>query len=195
MAEATSTQIYLIRHGETEWSASGQHTSRTDKPLTDKGREQAECAKELLRTVSFVKVLSSPRSRATETAEIAGLGSRIEHKEELAEIDYGDFEGLTTTEIREKVPGWTVWTHPCPNGETLEQAAARAKKVIEEIKGTTGSVAVFSHGHMLRIFACAYLGLPPENGQHLQVDTCSISILSHEHEMPTIKLWNSGASA
>jgi broad specificity phosphatase PhoE len=191
MAEANAPHIYLIRHGETEWSETGQHTGRTDKPLTDKGRQQAEVARDLLRKVSFGMVLSSPSSRAVETAEIVGLGSRVQTKDELAEVDYGDYEGLTTKEIRDKVPDWTVWTHPCPNGETLEQAAARARKVIEEIKGTTGSVAVFSHGHMLRIFACAYLGLPPENGQHLQVDTCSISILSHEHESPTIKLWNS----
>jgi broad specificity phosphatase PhoE len=184
-------QIYLVRHGETEWSATGQHTGTTDKPLTEAGRQQAESIRTILRKVSFSLVLSSPLSRAVETAQIAGLGSRVETREELREFSYGDYEGLTTQEIREKVPEWTVWTHPCPGGETLEAAAERAKKLLEEVNGTAGSIVIFSHGHMLRILACVYLGIPPENGRHLELSTCSVSILGTEHGTPTIKLWNS----
>lgn len=187
----SSLQIYLVRHGETEWSKTGQHTGRTDVALTPRGREQAELAKDMLRRVSFSRVLSSPLQRAMETAQLSGLGTRVEANEDLREIDYGDYEGRTTKEIRESVPEWTVWTHACPNGESLEDAAARARRVIDELQGTTGSVAIFSHGHMLRIFTCTYLGLPPDAGKHLELDTCSVSILATEHESPTIKLWNS----
>jgi probable phosphoglycerate mutase len=183
-------QIYLIRHGETEWSLSGQHTGGTDKELTENGRVQAEGLKDLIRTVSFVRVLSSPMKRATETAQIVGLGSRVERRDELKEVDYGEFEGLTTAQIREKVPNWTIWTHACPGGEALADAAQRTRLLLADLEGTEGSVAIFAHGHILRILACEYLGLPPENGKHLMLDTCSVSILGQEHETPAIKMWN-----
>jgi probable phosphoglycerate mutase len=183
-------QLYLIRHGETEWSLSGQHTGRTDKELTENGRAQAECAKELLRKVSFVRVLSSPLKRAMETAQLVGLGSRVEARDELMEVNYGDFEGKTTKEIRESVPDWSLWTHACPNGESLQDAAKRVRGLLSELEGVEGSVAIFAHGHILRILACEYLGLSPENGKHLMLDTCSVSVLASEHDVPAIKMWN-----
>lgn len=182
--------FYLIRHGETEWSLTGQHTGRTDKELTENGRNQAEGVKEMLRTLSFVRVLSSPLKRAMETAQIVGLGSRTEPRDELTEFNYGEFEGLTTAEIRDKVPNWSLWTHECPGGETLAAAAQRARLLLADLAGTEGNVAIFAHGHILRILACEYLGLPAENGKHLILDTCSVSILAHEHDMRAIKMWN-----
>lgn len=187
----THPTVYLVRHGQTEWSLSGQHTGRTDIPLTEKGREQADCLRPLIKDLSFARVLSSPRMRAQETARLIGLGSRLEVREELAEVDYGDYEGLTTGEIRKSVPDWTVWSHACPNGETIQQADARVRRVLQEISDVTGNVIIFAHGHILRILACAYIDVAPENGKHLQLDTCTVSILSREHESPTIKVWNS----
>jgi broad specificity phosphatase PhoE len=187
--EHTKPIVYLIRHGETDWSLSGQHTGKTDKPLTENGRLQAVALRDALQHISFEAVFSSPRIRAMETAKLAGLPAATIY-EDLAEFDYGEYEGLTTAEIRKQVPEWTVWTHPCPGGETLQSVEQRATNIIELINQKKGNVAIASHGHFLRIFATTWLGLAPTNGGHFMLDTATVSILSHERETPAIKSWN-----
>lgn len=182
--------LYLFRHGQTEWSASGQHTGKTDIPLTEKGREQARRLRDAVGHLEFSEVLVSPLSRAQETATLAGLGSRIKTCDDLAEFNYGEYEGLTTFEIRVNVPGWTVWSHPCPNGETMEQAAVRCQRVIDTAGSAGGNVALFAHGHILRVLTATWLNLPPSEGKHFILDTSTISILAHERETPAIKMWN-----
>lgn len=182
--------LYLFRHGETEWSASGQHTGKTDIPLTEKGREQARLLRDAVGHLDFSDVLVSPLSRAQETATLAGLGARIKTCDDLAEFNYGDYEGLTTVQIRERVAGWTVWSHPCPSGETMEQAAVRCQRVIDTARSAGGNVALFAHGHILRILTATWLNLPPSEGKHFILDTSTISILAHERETPAIKMWN-----
>ncbi len=182
--------LYLFRHGQTEWAATGQHTGRTDIPLTEKGREQAATLQEVVARVKFNAVLVSPLSRARQTAEIAGLGDQMQTVDDLREFDYGGYEGLTTKQIREQVPGWTVWTHPVPDGETLAQAAARCQRVIDKARTAGGAVALVAHGHILRILTATWLNLPPSEGKHFMLDTSTISILSHEHEIPAVKIWN-----
>lgn len=182
--------LYLFRHGQTEWAATGQHTGRTDIPLTEKGREQAALLRDVVARVQFSAVLVSPLLRARETAEIAGFGDHIQIADDLHEVDYGAYEGLTTKQIRETVPGWTVWTHPLPNGETIQQAAARCQCVIDKAHTSGGKVALVAHGHILRILTATWLNLPPSAGKHFMLDTSTVSILSHEHETPTVKIWN-----
>ncbi len=184
-----NTVLYLLRHGETEWALSGRHTGRTNIPLTERGEQQAALLSTYLGKIPFSLTLVSPLARAKETARLAGLVNPI-ICEDLAEVDYGDCEGLTTTEIREKVPDWTVWTHPCPRGETLEQVAQRSSNVITQAIAAGGNVAVVSHGHMLRILTATWLQLPPTEGRHFMLDTSTVSILSHERETPAVKLWN-----
>src|SRR5258708_13025733 len=152
--------MILIRHGETEWAKNGRHTGRTDSPLTDAGREQAGFLLPIFDEVKFARILSSPLKRALETANIAGLGPRLEVDNDLVEWDYGDYEGLTTKEIRELVPDWTVWTHPCPKGETIAQVSQRADRVVAKLRSIEGNVAVFSHGHFLRVLVSRCIGLP-----------------------------------
>ncbi|MBV9999205.1 MAG: histidine phosphatase family protein [Verrucomicrobia bacterium] len=191
MAEQSSNQqVYLIRHGETEWSRTGRHTGRSDIPLTETGKEQAEFLRPIFEGVRFVKILSSPLQRALATAHLAGLVDRVETTDDLTEWDYGDYEGITTKEIRKSVPDWTVWTHPCPNGETIEQVAARADRVVQKVREVKGDVGLFSHGHFLRVLAARWLGMDPAAGKHLVLDTSTLSILSYEHEDPALKTWN-----
>ena len=147
MAEAIPDQIYLIRHGETEWARDGRHTGRTDIPLTDTGREQAGFLLPIFDDVKFSRIFSSPLQRALETAKLAGVGSRLELENDLKEWDYGDYEGITTQQIRERVAGWTIWTHPCPNGERIEEVSQRADRVVAKLRSFEGHIAIFSHGH------------------------------------------------
>src|SRR5579871_3396592 len=156
-------KIWLIRHGETEWSLSGAHTSRTDLPLTHHGRECAEALKPVLSGRDFALVLSSPLRRARETAELAGFQPEL--TDDLREWDYGRYEGLTTPEIQKRDPEWSIWTGTTPGGETIEQVSARANQVIERATAMDGDVAVFSHGHMLRVFGACWLGLGPQAGR------------------------------
>jgi broad specificity phosphatase PhoE len=183
-------KLYLIRHGQTEWSLSGQHTGKTDIPLTEDGRNQARLLQKPLSKLNFSTVLSSPRSRASETAKLAGFQSEIKLCDELAELDYGDYEGLTTLNIRESVPEWTVWTHGCPNGETLDHAAERCRKVISIAYSSGGNVLIFAHAHILRILTATWLQLPPSEARHFILDTSTLSVLSYERETPAIKMWN-----
>jgi probable phosphoglycerate mutase len=177
--------IVLIRHGATEWSTSGKHTSRTDIALTEAGRE---AARGLTLPRDFALVLSSPRLRARETAELAGFQPEVEP--DLVEIDYGDYEGRTTPEIREERPGWTLWRDGSPGGETLAQAGERADRVIARALAVDGDVALFAHGHILRVLAARWIGLPPERGASLKLDTASISELGFERENRVITRWN-----
>jgi broad specificity phosphatase PhoE len=185
-----SPMIYLIRHGATEWAGNGRHTSRTDIPLTEEGRAQAEMFIPVFTEVDFSLVLSSPRQRALETAKLAGVADKVQVCDDLQEWDYGDYEGLTTTEIRKTVPGWTVFTHPCPNGETIEQVSARADRVIERVAQTPGNVLLFAHGHILRVLAMRWAELPAQAGEHFLLGTSTLSILAYDRGIRAIRTWN-----
>jgi broad specificity phosphatase PhoE len=181
-------RLVLIRHGETEWSASGKHTSATDVPLLDVGRRHADRLRDRLAGREFALVLSSPRSRARETANLAGMA--VEVDDDLVEFDYGAYEGLTTPEIREQRPGWSVWSDGAPGGETVEQVGVRADRVISRALAAGGDVALFAHGHLLRVLTARWIGLPATYGGHLALDTGSVSELGFERERRVIWLWN-----
>jgi broad specificity phosphatase PhoE len=182
--------VVLIRHGATEWSVTGKHTSFTDVPLTASGRRDAERVSERLARREFALVLTSPRSRARVTAELAGYGAVAEVEEDLAEIDYGEYEGRTTPEIRVDVPGWSVWTHGSPGGETVDDVGARVDRVIERMVEVEGDSLVFAHGHLLRILAARWLDQPAAFGGNLLLSTGSVSELDFERERRAIALWN-----
>ena len=182
-------EVWLVRHGETEWSRDHRHTSRTDLPLTEAGTEAALELRERLAGVEFARVLSSPMQRARRTAELAGFPAP-EVVDDLREWDYGDYEGVTTDEIREQCPGWTVWTHPVPGGETGDDVAARLDDVVTEIRRGEGRVLVFGHGHASRALAARWLGLPVSEGRLLRLDTATVSMLGYERDTPVILRWN-----
>lgn len=183
-------ELWLVRHGETAWSVTGQHTGRTDVPLTPQGVLQARMLGRRLATRDFARVLTSPLSRARETCRLAGLGEAAQVDADLAEWDYGTYEGRTIAQIRAEVPGWTIWTGAVPGGETLAQVGARADQVIARALAVPGDVALFAHGHVLRILAARWLGLPPAGGRFFTLDTASVSVLGHEHEQPVVRAWN-----
>jgi broad specificity phosphatase PhoE len=182
--------LTLVRHGDTEWSLSGRHTGWTDIPLVPSGRRQAKQLGERLAGRSFAVVLSSPLSRALETCRLAGLGGMVSTDPDLREWNYGDFEGQTSDEIRESIPGWTIWSGPVPGGETASQVGQRADRVMERVLPTAGDVAIFAHGHLLRVLAARWLGLPPEQGALFELATATISRLGWERERRVIELWN-----
>lgn len=184
------SRVTLVRHGETEWSRSGQHTGRTDLPLTEEGREQALAAGRLLDGRDFALVLTSPLGRARETCRLAGYGDQAEIDDDLLEWDYGEMEGRTTTAIREERPGWTVWKGPMPGGESIEEVAVRCRRVIDRCLGATGDVALFGHGHALRILTAVWCELDPREGRRFPLATATLSTLAWEHEYRTISLWN-----
>jgi broad specificity phosphatase PhoE len=181
---------YLIRHGETAWSRSGQHTGTTDIPLTEDGRRVARSLQPILARETFALVLSSPLGRAKQTSELAGFGERAEIDPDLAEWDYGEYEGLTTDEIHAKAPNWTVFNDGCPGGESPGQVRVRADRVIARIRSTDGHVALFAHGHLLRVLAARWLSLPTSAGSWFLLDTATVSILGYYHDTPAIKQWN-----
>jgi broad specificity phosphatase PhoE len=181
-------EVVLVRHGETAWSASGRHTGRTDVPLTDRGRAQARALGEAIADRRFSLVLTSPLDRAAATCELAGLGGEVD--DDLREWDYGAYEGRTTPEIREEQPGWTVWDGPVPDGERLEEVAARADRVIERVLGAGGDVALVSHGHLLRVLTARWLELPPVEGRRFALDTATLSVLGSEREVRAVRHWN-----
>jgi probable phosphoglycerate mutase len=181
--------IVLVRHGETEWSAAGKHTSVTDVPLLDAGRHVAEQLWGRLAGREFALVLCSPRRRARVTAELAGF-RQPEVDEDLVEVDYGEYEGLTTPEIRAERPGWSIWEDGAPGGETVDEAGRRADRVIERALAVDGDVLVFAHGHLLRILAARWLDQPAAFGGHLLLSTGSVSELGFERERRAIALWN-----
>lgn len=187
---AQGLRIVLVRHGETEWSASGRHTSRTDVPLTDEGRRQAESLGACLRGWRFALVLTSPLQRAVETCRLAGLGDAADVRRDLLEWDYGDFEGKTTLEIRKERQGWTLWSDGVLGGETAREVGERADRILAHARGAEGDVALFSHGHFLRVAAARWIGQPPEGGRSLALDTATVSVLGYERETPVIVRWN-----
>ena len=192
----TDARILLVRHGETEWSRSGRHTGRTDVPLTQRGRDRARALQPLLRSLlgeaSPALVLSSPRSRALDTAELAGLQPQTD--EQLAEWDYGNYEGRTTPEIRETVPGWTVWTHPTPGGETADQVARRADAVLADATPALkrGDVVLVGHGHFSRVLVARWVGLPATQGVRFAMNAGAVTVLGHERGVPRIDYLNLG---
>lgn len=185
-------RIVVIRHGQTEWSASGRHTGRTDVALTAEGVAQAERLRPVFAVRSFAVVLSSPLRRAAETAALAGVGDheQVLVDERLVEWDYGQYEGLTTSEIRAEVPGWTVWTHRCPGGETSAEVGARVDAVLERCRGIDGDVLLVAHGHLLRVLTARWLGLAPTDGRFFLLDPAAAGELGHEHGSPAIAHWN-----
>ena len=183
-------QLWLVRHGSTEWAETGRHTGRTDIPLNETGREQATVLGERLRGHAFAMILSSPLSRAAETAQLAGFGDAVTIDDDLREWDYGDVEGMRTDEIRERHPGWTIWRGPWSGGEAIGDVAGRADRVLARVRAVDGDVLVFSHGHLLRVLAARWLGLDPTAGSMLALSTATISLLGWEREAPVIERWN-----
>jgi len=183
-------ELWLARHGETEWTRSRRHTGRTDIPLTAHGEQQAAALGERLRGVTFALVLASPLERARRTAELAGFGDVLEFDDDLMEVDYGEYEGRTTAEIHRARPDWDLWRDGCPGGETIAEAAARAERVIARVRAVDGPVLLVGHGHLTRTLASRALTLDPDHGRHLALDPASLSIVGAEHAAPALWLWN-----
>ena len=184
--------IYLIRHGETEWSRSGRHTGRTDIPLTEAGEAAARGVAGRLQGLSFAAAWSSPSLRARTTCALAGFGDGAVIKDELAEWDYGAYEGITTKQILAERPGWQLFRDGCPQGEDAAQVGARADAVIGQFRQAAGTILVFSSSHFLRVLAARWIGLPPQDGSRFVLDTASLSVLGYEHDLtePVIRRWN-----
>ena len=180
----------MFRHGETEWSAAGRHTGGTDLPLTGAGRAAARRIGSLVAAQSFAAVFTSPLSRARETCELAGLAGSAVVDDDLREWDYGDYEGLTTAAIRAARPGWTVWQDGCPGGEVAADVGARVDRVIARLRERDAAIAVFGHGHCLRVLAARWVGLAAEDGARFALDTATVSKLNWEREQPVIRMWN-----
>ena len=189
---APERQTWLVRHGETEWTRAGRHTGRSDIPLTDVGRRQAATLAGRLAGHPFALVLTSPRSRAAETARLAGFADTVAIDPDLREWDYGAFEGRTTADIRTEIPDWSIWTGPWQGGETVEEVGARADRVIGECLDSDvgGDVLLFAHGHFLRVLAARWLALPAEAGRFFALGTATLSILGWEREDRVIETWN-----
>ncbi|HEY1765069.1 MAG TPA: histidine phosphatase family protein [Opitutaceae bacterium] len=188
-------QIYVIRHGETEWSANGRHTGSTDLPLNEAGESRARRLRAKLQGIPFSHVLTSPLQRARRTCHLAGLGERARTQDDLHEWNYGEYEGRTTAEIHAGRPDWNLFRDGCPLGESVEQVSKRADAALAAIQSLDGIVAVFSHGHFLRVFTARWIGLPAKEGEHLILGTASRSILGYEHsqsDVPAITLLNAG---
>jgi probable phosphoglycerate mutase len=182
--------LTLVRHGDTEWSLSGRHTGWTDIPLVESGRRQAAQLARRLHDTPFSLVMSSPLSRALETSRLAGLGEQVTTDPDLREWNYGDLEGLTSDEIRRSMPGWTIWSGPVPGGESAAEVGGRADRVIARALTAGGDVAIFAHGHLLRVLAARWLGLAAEDGALFELGTATLSRLGWERERRVIELWN-----
>jgi broad specificity phosphatase PhoE len=181
-------QVYLLRHGATEWSESGKHTGTTDVPLTEEGEAAARAAGEVLKKVEFALVLSSPLTRARRTAELAGFEPELD--DDLHEWNYGEYEGRTTPEIREEVPEWTIFRNGAPGGEVAGEVAARVDRVLERVRGIEGNVLLVGHGHQLRTLGARWLDQAPEDGRLYKLSTAAICVLGYEREAPVIERWN-----
>jgi broad specificity phosphatase PhoE len=187
---SSDQKVFAIRHGETEWSLSLQHTGTTDIPLTDNGRRLAERIRPVLGKEKFELVLTSPLQRARETCELSGLGDRAIVDSDLVEWNYGEYEGLTPKQIHEKVPGWLIFRDGCPGGETPAEIAARVDRVIARTRAADGNVALFAHGHVLRVLAARWIGLPAGAGQHFLLDTGTLNVLAYYRGIPALRIWN-----
>src|SRR5205814_5547306 len=189
-AREANVNVFAIRHGETAWSLSGQHTGTTDIPLTDNGRRLAERMRLALAKQEFALVLCSPMQRARETCELAGLGNKAVIDHDLAEWNYGEYEGLTPKQIHESAPGWLIFRDGCPGGESPAQVGARADRVIARARAVDGDVALVAHGHVLRALAARWIGLPAGAGQHFLLDTGTLCVLGYYRDVPAVKVWN-----
>jgi probable phosphoglycerate mutase len=187
---AEAHRIFLVRHGETEWSKTGQHTGRTDIPLTPEGERQGKALGRHLAERTFALVLTSPLSRARATCTLAGFDGVAQVDDDLREWNYGIYEGKTTAAMRKEQPGWSIWTTSIPEGESLDDVGARARRVIERVDGVEGDVALFAHAHFLRILGATWVGLPPIHGRHFTLGTASVSVLGYERENRVIQVWN-----
>jgi broad specificity phosphatase PhoE len=188
--QAGEHEVVLVRHAETEWSLNGRHTGLTDIPLTDAGRAAASALAPRLSAHRFALVLVSPSIRARETCELCGLGAQAQVREDLHEWDYGEYEGLTTAQIHAERPGWVLWRDGCPGGEDAAHVGARADRVIAQLATLNGDAAVFSHGHMLRVFGARWIALEPQNGARLGLSTGAICVLGSEHDTAILAHWN-----
>jgi probable phosphoglycerate mutase len=186
--DGATHQVWLVRHGTTEWSTAGRHTGRTDIPLTSAGEQAARALRPVLAGHEFALQLSSPLTRAAHTAELAGC--RPELDPDLREWDYGDYEGLTTSAIRELQPGWTIWDGGVPGGETAAEVAARADRVIARARAADGDTLLFAHGHLLRVLGARWIAAPPTAGRHLLLSTAAVCVLGWERETPALARWN-----
>ncbi len=186
----TGAEIVLVRHGETEWSRDLRHTGVTDVPLTDEGRRQAAALGVRLAGRAFALVFTSPLGRARETSRLAGLAGAAAVREDLREWDYGDYEGLTTAEIRQRRPDWWLWRDGCPGGETPAQVGARVDRVLAEARAAGGDCALFAHGHVLRVLAARWIGLAAADGARFGLSTATVSVLGWERDTPVLSLWN-----
>lgn len=185
-------EVYLARHGETAWTLSGQHTGRTDLPLTERGERNATNLRERLRGLTFARVLVSPRGRALRTSELAGFAACAEIEPDLAEWDYGAYEGRRTADIREERPGWYLFRDGCPGGESVAEVGARADRVIARLRDAGGQSLLFGHGHFFRVLAARWIGLPAGDARHFLLSTASLCVLGYEHTLddPAVRLWN-----
>lgn len=183
-------QLVIVRHGDTEWSQNGRHTSRTDLPLLESGVARARRLRPLLDEFTFARVLCSPLQRARSTADAAGYGDRVEITADLTEWDYGDYEGLTSPEIRERNPEWLLWTDGCPGGESPAEVSARVDRLIADAVGSGGDVLLFAHGHILRSVAARWAAFAVSAGERLLLSPATLSVLGHEHETRVITRWN-----
>jgi broad specificity phosphatase PhoE len=186
--------LWMIRHGETEWSAAGRHTGRTDIALTPDGERQSTALARHFNGRAFTLVLCSPLRRARETCRLAGYQDVANVTDDLLEWDYGAYEGRTTSEIRTEVPDWSIWTGPVPGGETIEEVSGRADRVIQRATASGGDVALFAHAHILRVVTARWLGLPPDAGRLFALSPASMSMLGYEREIPVVSLWNQSRS-
>jgi broad specificity phosphatase PhoE len=183
-------KVYFLRHGETEWSLNGKHTGVTDIPLTENGRMAARLLQPILARETFALVLTSPLRRARDTCELAGLGQRANVEIDLIEWNYGEYEGLTTEQIRVARPGWSVFRDGCPGGETPDQVGSRADRVLRKVRAAEGNVALFAHGHILRVLAARWINLSASYGEHFLLDTATLNVLGYYRESPAFKIWN-----
>jgi broad specificity phosphatase PhoE len=190
-----SSDVVLLRHGETTWSRSGQHTGATDLPLTAAGEAAARALAPVLAPLTFARVLSSPLERARRTGELAGFGGRLELDADLREWTYGAYEGRTSAEIQATAPGWLVFRDGCPEGESPDEVGARVDRVIARLRQGPGPVLVVAHGHLLRVLAARWLGMPPLAGSHFLLDTTTISVLSAYRGIPALGCWNAALAA
>jgi broad specificity phosphatase PhoE len=187
---APAQQVFIVRHGETEWSLSGQHTGTTDIPLTEHGRQVARLLRPILAKESFALALTSPLQRAQETCRLTGFGDVATVEPDLVEWNYGRYEGLTPAQIHATAPGWLIFRDGCPGGEQPDEIGARVDRVIAKVRAVEGNVALFAHGHVFRVLAARWLGLPASAGQHFLLDTATMTILSYYRRIPAIKQWN-----
>jgi broad specificity phosphatase PhoE len=182
--------VFAIRHGETAWSLSGQHTGTTDIPLTENGRRLAERMRPVLAAKRFALVLCSPMQRARETCRLAGLGDSAIVEPDLLEWNYGDYEGLTTDQIHQTAPDWRLFRDGCPDGEAPDEVGARVDRVIARARAAAGDTALFAHGHVLRVLVARWIRLPASNGEHFLLDTGTLCVLGYYREVPAVRIWN-----